>query len=392
MQKKIFFILAVSSFMIVSELKSQTITGSNGLLKVINDIQLGGALTTPTKIITGSNYIWFKTNFNSSEKYNLNNADGHFYIGDSANIPLSTIEQNNGGVEYWGNQNAAALIVTKTKANNNENVDLFSMATADASSRNGWLFRNYSNSIGNVSPQLLTYSNAPDAEGYSHQVYGKDNAAFSAYRILLKSYDSLNLKAYAWAPIKKRVLFSIDNGENKYGFIGYSLFQIDSIGKWSGYAYKNTDSNKVLSADANGNIVLKSSAWTTIGSNIYNNTTANIGIGTTDTKGYKLAVNGSAIFTKATVKPSAAWPDYVFSPEYKLTPLDSLEEFIQLNKHLPEVPSADEVQKDGVDLGDNQALLLKKIEELTLIVIEQNKQIQELKSRLPKQGKVKHAF
>jgi len=91
-----------------------------------------------------------------------------------------------------------------------------------------------------------------------------------------------------------------------------------------------------------------------------------------------LAVNGTAVFVKAKVAVyGTTWPDYVFAPNYKLTPLDSLEQYIQLNKHLPEVPSADDVKKDGIDLGDNQALLLKKIEELTLIVIEQNKKMEE---------------
>lgn len=91
-----------------------------------------------------------------------------------------------------------------------------------------------------------------------------------------------------------------------------------------------------------------------------------------------LAVDGYAIFTKATVKLSSAWPDYVFDPTYNLTSLDSLEQFIQLNKRLPEIPSATDVEKDGIDLGGTQALLLKKIEELTLIVIEQNKRIEGL--------------
>jgi len=95
-----------------------------------------------------------------------------------------------------------------------------------------------------------------------------------------------------------------------------------------------------------------------------------------------LAVNGTAVFVKAKVAVyGSTWPDYVFTPNYKLTSLDSLEQFIQLNKHLPEVPTADDVQKNGIDLGENQALLLKKIEELTLIVIEQNKRIDSLQSK-----------
>lgn len=96
-----------------------------------------------------------------------------------------------------------------------------------------------------------------------------------------------------------------------------------------------------------------------------------------------LAVNGTAVFVKAKVALyGTAWPDYVFAPTYKLPRLDSLEQFIKLNGHLPEVPKAEEVEKNGIDLGSNQALLLKKIEELTLIIIEQNKRIEKLEKEV----------
>jgi hypothetical protein len=111
----------------------------------------------------------------------------------------------------------------------------------------------------------------------------------------------------------------------------------------------------------------------------------NIGIGTTDTKGYKLAVNGNAIFTKIKVLAYENWADYVFYPSYRLRPLSEVEQYIQQHHHLPEVPSAAEVKKDGLDLGDNQATLLKKIEELTLYLIEQNKQLAEQSKKLEQQ-------
>jgi hypothetical protein len=105
-----------------------------------------------------------------------------------------------------------------------------------------------------------------------------------------------------------------------------------------------------------------------------------VGIGTTDTKGYRFAVNGDAIFTKVKVKAYANWPDYVFEKNYILPSLREVEKFIQLNKHLPGVPSEKEIELNGLDLGDNQATLLKKIEELTLYVIAQEKEIEALKS------------
>lgn len=92
-------------------------------------------------------------------------------------------------------------------------------------------------------------------------------------------------------------------------------------------------------------------------------------------------MDGAALFTKAVIKERIHWPDYVFHADYLLTPLDSLEQFIKLNKHLPEMPTASDVEGNGLDLGATQALLLKKIEELTLIVIEQNKRIKELEKK-----------
>jgi hypothetical protein len=108
----------------------------------------------------------------------------------------------------------------------------------------------------------------------------------------------------------------------------------------------------------------------------------NVGIGTTDTKGYKLGVNGSAIATSMTVKSNANWPDFVFTETYGLRSLAEVESYIQANSHLPEVPSAAQVAKDGINLGEMDATLLKKIEELTLYLIEQNKQLQEQNKQL----------
>jgi len=98
-------------------------------------------------------------------------------------------------------------------------------------------------------------------------------------------------------------------------------------------------------------------------------------IGTTSTQGYSLAVNGKAIFTKAVVKLFANWPDYVFKTDYRLPSLGSLKTYIRTNGHLPEMPTAAEVSEKGIDLGANQALLLKKVEEMTLYIIHQDEKL-----------------
>ena len=81
-----------------------------------------------------------------------------------------------------------------------------------------------------------------------------------------------------------------------------------------------------------------------------------------------------------------SWPDYVFSENYKLKPLETVEKYVQENKHLPGIPSAENVEENGVDLGMMNAKLLEKVEELTLYLIEQNKRISELESKLDKAG------
>ena len=110
----------------------------------------------------------------------------------------------------------------------------------------------------------------------------------------------------------------------------------------------------------------------------------NLGIGTPNPS-EKLEVNGNArivgeIYSKK-VKVSANasnWPDYVFEPDYQLRTLAETEVFIKANKHLPEVPSAKEIEEKGQDLGDVQTILLKKIEEMTLQMIEMNKRLEKL--------------
>ena len=103
----------------------------------------------------------------------------------------------------------------------------------------------------------------------------------------------------------------------------------------------------------------------------------NVSVGTTDSKGYKLAVAGSMIAEKIKVKLAGAWPDYVFDGSYNLPGLDSLETYIRDHKHLPGTVPAEEVERNGLDVAEMQRLQMQKIEELTLYVIELNKKIEE---------------
>lgn len=91
--------------------------------------------------------------------------------------------------------------------------------------------------------------------------------------------------------------------------------------------------------------------------------------------GYQVSVDGDIIAEEVMVQNSSSWPDYVFGKDYILMPLNELEASIQKNKHLPNVPSAAVIEKDGIALGDMNKRLLEKIEELTLYIIDLNKKV-----------------
>ena len=186
---------------------------------------------------------------------------------------------------------------------------------------NGWI------GIGTVDPQALLHIKSPapvlklEGEGGSNAV---GNIAFR----LAEGYDFANIKAV-------------------------------QVGASYGYQSALTFSTKNL--EING-----------VEERMRVNYDGNVGIGTA-VPSEKLSVNGN-IRAKKIIVTQAGWPDFVFHDSYRLTPLPELARFIKNNKHLPGIPSAKDVEENGVSLGENQALLLKKIEELTIYVIELKEQ------------------
>jgi hypothetical protein len=192
------------------------------------------------------------------------------------------------------------------------------------------------------------------------------------------------------------VAIFLDSDNNDADDSGKNLFQIISNNSWMGGAAQtnfrvwgngNTEisrnlkvagdteiSGKVklgpweISQEGGGNVTsyLRFDRWT--------------GDGTSSWKEKKIAVDWSGmLFCKGVTVTVNSFPDYVFDSTYQLLPLKELELFIKTNKHLPEVPDESQVKTDGLDLGQMNTILLKKIEELTLYIIDQQKQIDELR-------------
>lgn len=134
--------------------------------------------------------------------------------------------------------------------------------------------------------------------------------------------------------------------------------------RFAGLTNDNTQTRVVVS-DANGNLFYRTlSTWT-----------AN------DIPRSSLAVDGEIRAKSLRLKPEG-WADYVFDSAYHLPALGDVRNFIRDHKHLPDVPSAAEIAKDGVDVGSNQAVLLRKIEELTLYTLDQDKKIEDLQRQV----------
>lgn len=183
------------------------------------------------------------------------------------------------------------------------------------------------------------------------------------------AFRQFNQNTNSWTQWK--VLF-----DDSQDYLYSQKFQIrpPSTGSWFNILSLNGSNQLDFVANSNTLMSIKSNG--------------NVGINTTNTKGYMLAVKGDIIAEEVLVATYNDWPDYVFANDYKLKSLEELEQFIKENSHLPNVPDASEIKENGISLGEMDAKLLEKIEELTLYVIqlkkeldESNRMIQELQRR-----------
>jgi hypothetical protein len=156
-------------------------------------------------------------------------------------------------------------------------------------------------------------------------------------------------------------------------WLSYEKYQPNNPGilDVTGITYSAGNPENILSVKANGKVILGPNS---------------LSLTCSDCNNYRMFVK-DGIRTekiKVDIASSNGWADYVFEKNYNLMPLNELESFISQNKHLPEVPTTNEAIENGIELKEMNILLLKKIEELTLYVIQQQKEIQELKVKLNK--------
>ncbi len=169
----------------------------------------------------------------------------------------------------------------------------------------------------------------------------------------------------------------IDLREAEYNFIarGHSLLHLNQL--------FNMASTISLGDGSNINTLINAGGGTAV---YVEGTTGNVGIGTiTPDPNFKLSVNGSIRVKEVLVQ--SGWSDFVFSPGYRLEPLPMVEKYIREQGHLKDIPAAAEIADCGLNISAVMPVMMKKIEELTLYVVELEKEVRQLRVQQEKEVK-----
>ena len=226
----------------------------------------------------------------------------------------------------------------------------------------------------------------PFSENYSKETLSEkqmQNARATGYSIIASKNPSVDFSVYVIPWDGENTLEYNANNQINVGWHAQAVVK-------GNYFYQNFDGNDfsryssvITSQEKFDQYKDKGTQWWIICSTIppfseKTNFKGKVGIGTTDTKGFELGVNGKIAANEVKVATYSNWPDFVFKNNHNIPTLTEVENHIKENGHLIDIPSAKEVEKNGFFLGEMDAKLLQKIEELTLYTIEQEKKIEKI--------------
>jgi len=287
--------------------------------------------------------------FNSNTLHNGNARAGYFYTlhdGDDDAYGVTSIALSNGTGMVYGQRNSAFGFQPTSKV-----YGTYSTAVGT----NGEMIGLYSSAAGG-SINLAAKFGSGDVEVDDRL---RVNTPFQNGRVHIKNTDNIGSNATA-----VRIEATNDGAETAYGTF------VTASNSGSGAAIGNYSA-----VYSDGDL-----AYYGIG-NSYFTGDVRIGQNVDPYVGeYKVVVDGKILSEEVRVQNSLDWPDYVFSDSYDLRSLQEVESFIKENSHLPNIPSADEIEKEGIILGVMQTKMMEKIEELTLYIIAQQKEIDTLKT------------
>jgi hypothetical protein len=353
--------------------KSLTTGDANSIAVDPNDWSFGGnAVTTGAYLGTNSNHpLIFKA---AGQRVGFFDQTGffNFFIGNASGVNSTT-----GGV--------AGALGSGSYNNSLGGVSLNALTTGIGNNAFGYA----------AAPSLQTgnYNTAIGTSALQTNIAGNNNVAIGSGSLTLSSgSDNMGLGSFALnsnSAGSKNVGIGSSAGFGSSGdgsvFIGYQAGYNETTGGKLYLANSNT-SNPLIKGDFTNNnlkIHLGSTVSSTVGFlAIGDQTIANL-VPTAVSNTYRLIVQSGILTEKIKVATVASgdWADYVFEKGYKMMSLPEVEKFVKINKHLPNVPSASDMAKNGLDVVSSDSKLLEKIEELTLYVIELNKEIQKLKNK-----------
>jgi hypothetical protein len=171
------------------------------------------------------------------------------------------------------------------------------------------------------------------------------------------------------------------SGLNLYGSLAYNTGSL-VINAKQGNLITNTSPEDIILQHGFGALAVTSGkvgiGTSTLTAKLHVNGDVMIGSGL-PANGYMLSVKGKIMSEELKVQLQSNWPDYVFGDDYRLMSLDDLRKFVSERHHLPNIPAATELEKNGVEVGEMQRRMMEKIEELTLYVLQLEDQIKELR-------------
>lgn len=212
-----------------------------------------------------------------------------------------------------------------------------------------------------------------DARGGTHKFFTikgiSGNIGIGAVNPLSKLHVQNGETAFTWTPIGGTVGIFESSAVNR-AFITIVAKSNAESELW--FADESRQNSGRLRYEHNNDAF---EFWTDGANRMTLNKLGQVGIGATTMGTHKLAVEGTIGAREIKVEAFPNWSDFVFEDDYKLRTLDQVEKYINEKGHLPEIPNAAEVAENGIYLGEMNAKLLQKIEELTLYLIEQNKEL-----------------
>jgi len=286
--------------------------------------------------------------------------NGNLFLEDFSSSPVSARQNSTlyfGGI-LENNQNGMGLYYAgagniNVRASNTSGL-LFNVDNAKGKTERMRITANGNVGIGSNNPyRLLTVNGDVTLANYNTSGSGNQGNGFSGLEILGNNQ----------VPTRRGISLDPDPS-------GAMNFFVNSNQGTAAFNFK----------DGNGGAVLMT----------INATSGEVGVGTVNTAGYKLAVNGFVRAKKVVVE--TGWSDFVFYENYTLRPLAEVEKHINEKGRLPEIPSAAEIETKGADVGELLRLHMQKIEELTLYIIAQNKRIEALENEIntSKVGSIHH--